>query len=154
MDGDDVGLCGSERPIAGPHVLGAFDRALVGAHGATLALVGAYLDRAGIGRGQGVRPDARNPTVTAAETEPAEGEILGAWAGSFWTAPRGEVLHGARPFRFFVPFGVSRGHGRQLQQAKGRSTRFGIGCYLRIHCACGRQGATQFLDMLLETWKA
>ena len=38
----------AERPIPGDRVLDAFDRALIGAHGAALALVAVYLSRAGI----------------------------------------------------------------------------------------------------------
>ena len=37
----------AERPIPGDRVLDAFDRALIGAHGAPLDLVAAYLSRAG-----------------------------------------------------------------------------------------------------------
>ena len=37
----------AERPIPGDRVLHAFDRALIGAHGAALDLVAAYLSRAG-----------------------------------------------------------------------------------------------------------
>src|SRR5262249_48217672 len=37
----------AERPIPGDRVLDAFDRALIGAHGAALDLVAAYLSRAG-----------------------------------------------------------------------------------------------------------
>jgi hypothetical protein len=37
----------AERPIPGDRVLDALDRALIGAHGAALDLVAAYLSRAG-----------------------------------------------------------------------------------------------------------
>jgi hypothetical protein len=37
----------AERPIPGDRVLDAFDSALIGAHGAALDLVAAYLSRAG-----------------------------------------------------------------------------------------------------------
>ena len=85
----------AERPNPGDRVPDAFDRALIGAHGAALALVAAYLSRAGI-----VEADesGRTPGIlalTVAEANPAEGDILGAWAGSFLIAPMVEVLHGA-----------------------------------------------------------
>ena len=38
----------AERPIPGDRVLDDFDRALIGAHGAALALVSVYLSRTGI----------------------------------------------------------------------------------------------------------
>ena len=68
----------AERPIPGDRVLDAFDRALIGAHGAALDLVAAYLSRAGTleadesGRTPGIL------AVTAAEANPTEGDILGA----------------------------------------------------------------------------
>ncbi len=40
----------AERPNPGGRVPDAFDRALIGAHGAAFALVAAYLSRAGLGR--------------------------------------------------------------------------------------------------------
>ena len=64
--------------IPGDRVLDAFDRALIGAHGAALDLVAAYLSRAGTleadesGRTPGIL------AVTAAEANPTEGDILGA----------------------------------------------------------------------------
>src|SRR5262249_53768452 len=60
----------AERPIPGDRVLDAFDRALIGAHGAALDLVAAYLSRAGTleadesGRTPGIL------AVTAAEGGP------------------------------------------------------------------------------------
>jgi hypothetical protein len=64
----------AERPIPGDRVLDAFDRALIGAHGAALDLVAAYLSRAGTleadesGRTLGIL------AVTAAEANPTEGD--------------------------------------------------------------------------------
>ena len=72
----------AERPIPGDRVLDAFDRALIGAHGAALDLVAAYLSRAGTleadesGRTPGIL------AVTAAEANPTEGDILGASGGA------------------------------------------------------------------------
>ena len=60
----------AERPIPGDRILDAFDRALIGAHGAALDLVAAYLSRAGTleadesGRTPGIL------AVTAAEGGP------------------------------------------------------------------------------------
>ena len=60
----------AERPIPGDRVRDAFDRALIGAHGAALDLVAAYLSRAGTleadesGRTPGIL------AVTAAEGGP------------------------------------------------------------------------------------
>ena len=48
MDDDDIGLRGAGHPIPETRVPDAFDRALIGAHGTALALVAAYLKRAGI----------------------------------------------------------------------------------------------------------
>jgi len=77
----------AERPVDGFGVLAPFDRSLVIAQGKALALVAAYLARAGIvdvqefGRTLGVL------AVAGAEDEPdapdsaTEADILGAWAG-------------------------------------------------------------------------
>jgi hypothetical protein len=85
----------AERPIPGDRVLDAFDRALIGAHGAALALVAAYLSRAGIVEadefGLGIL------AVTAAEANPTEGDILGAWAGIILDSADGRGLARCKP---------------------------------------------------------
>lgn len=81
MDDDDLGLRGAKRAIPDARVLDTFDRALLTAHGKALALVAAYLQRAGIvkvpefGRTLGIL------AVAAADEGEAEGDILGVWAG-------------------------------------------------------------------------
>ena len=87
----------AECPIPGDRVLDAFDRALIGAHDAALALVAACLSRAGI-----VEADESGRTpgilaVTAAEANPTEGDILGAWAGIILDSADGRGLARCRP---------------------------------------------------------
>ena len=87
----------AERPIPGDRVLDAFDRALIGAHGTPFALVVAYLSRAGIveadefGRTLGIL------AVTAAEANPTERDILGAWAGIILDSADGRGLARCKP---------------------------------------------------------
>ncbi len=87
----------AEHPIPGDRVPDAFDRSLIGAHGAALALVAAYLSRAGTveadesGRAFGIL------AVTAAEAIPAEGDILGAWAGIILDSADGGGLARCKP---------------------------------------------------------
>jgi hypothetical protein len=85
----------AERPIPGDRVLEAFDRALIGAHGAALDLVA--VSRAGTleadesGRTLGIL------AVTAAEANPTEGDILGAWAGIILDSADGRGLARCKP---------------------------------------------------------
>jgi hypothetical protein len=86
----------SERPIPGDRVPDAF-RSLIGAHGAALALVAAYLSRAGT-----VEADESGRTlgilaVTAAEAIPTEGEVLGARAGIILDSADGGGRAGCKP---------------------------------------------------------
>jgi len=92
----------AERLIPGDRVPDAFDRSLIGAHGAALALVAPYLSRAGTveTRAGTVEADESGRTlgilaVTAAEAIPTEGEVLGPGPGSFLIAPMVEGVHGA-----------------------------------------------------------
>jgi len=87
----------AERPIPDDRVPDAFDRSLIGAHGAALALVAAYLSRAGT-----VEADESGRTlgilaVTAAEAIPTEGDILGAWAGITLDSADGGGLARCKP---------------------------------------------------------
>ena len=87
----------AERPIPGDRVLDALDRALIGAHGAALDLVAAYLSRAGTleadesGRTLGIL------ALGVAEADPAEGDILGAWAGIILDSADGGRLARCKP---------------------------------------------------------
>ena len=87
----------AERPIPGDRVLDAFDRALIGAHGGGTRPVAAYLSRAGTveanesGRTLGIL------AVTAAEANPTEGDILGAWAGIIVDSADGSGLARCKP---------------------------------------------------------
>jgi hypothetical protein len=85
----------AERPIPGDRVLDVFDRALIGAHGAALALVAAYLSRAGMWRP--TSSAARFLAVTAAEANPTGGEILGASAGIILDSADGRGLARCKP---------------------------------------------------------
>jgi hypothetical protein len=69
----------AERPFAGDLVLDAFDRALIGAHGPS-PWSQAYISRAGIVRACEFGRTLGILAVTAAKTNPTEGDILGAWA--------------------------------------------------------------------------
>ena len=93
----------SERPIPGDRVPDAF-RSLIGAHGAALALVAAYLSRAGTveARAGTVKADESGRTlgilaVTAAEAIPTEGEVLGARAGIILDGADGRELTRCKP---------------------------------------------------------
>jgi len=82
MDSDDMGLHGAERPISDSCVPGSFQHALVMSQVKALALVAAYLQRAGIvsvpefGQTLGIL------AVSAADRNGIEGDILGVWAGT------------------------------------------------------------------------
>jgi hypothetical protein len=85
----------AERPIPGDRVPDAFDRSLIGAHGAAFALVAAYRSRAGT-----VEADESGRTlgilaVTAAI--PTEGDILGAWARIILDSADGGELARCKP---------------------------------------------------------
>jgi len=82
MDRDDMALHGAKRPIPDSCVPGSFQHALVMSQGKALALVAAYLQRAGIvsvpefGQTLGIL------AVSADDRSGIEGAILGLWAGT------------------------------------------------------------------------
>jgi hypothetical protein len=63
----------AERAIPGDRTLDAFDRALIGAHGAALALVAAYLSRAVIVEADEGRLHAWNPRRDGRRSESYRG---------------------------------------------------------------------------------
>jgi hypothetical protein len=87
----------AERPIPGDRVLDALTALQSARTAAALALVAAYLSRAGTveanesGRTLGIL------AVTAAEANPTEGDILGAWAGIILDSADGSGLARCKP---------------------------------------------------------
>jgi hypothetical protein len=85
----------AERPNPSDRVPDAFDCALMGARGAALALVAAYLSRGDCG-GRRVRL-LGILTVTVAEANPTESDKPGAWPGIILDSADGRGLARYRP---------------------------------------------------------
>jgi hypothetical protein len=85
----------AERPNPGGRAPDAFDRALIGAHGAAFALVAAY--PRGIGEADESGRTLGILALGIAEANHAEGDILGAWAGIILDSADGRGLARCKP---------------------------------------------------------